>query len=164
MGDGMSVATWIETFVAGLVGATSMSLVMGAIHASGYANADMIRALGSLVTRRSEGSFPMGLGIHLVSGMLFAIPYTAVLGGFPAMSLLMSSALGGVMGLVHGLVMSLALLSVVARRHPMERFREAGFEVAIAHVVGHAAYGVAVGALTQALSIDWGLRLGGAGA
>lgn len=158
----MSAATVIETFVAGMVGAASMSVVMGAIHASGYANADMIRALGSLVTRRSEGSFATGLGIHLLSGMLFAIPYTAILGAFPAMSLLMSTGLGGVMGLMHGLVMSLALLSVVSRRHPLERFREAGVEVAIAHIAGHVAYGLAVGALTQAFSIDWGLRAGGA--
>ena len=65
---------------------------MGGIHASGYANADMIRALGSLVTRRYEGSFATGLGIHLVSAMLFAIPYTAILGAFPAMSPMMWAA------------------------------------------------------------------------
>ena len=155
----MDFATVLETFVAGFVGATAMSLAMGAVHATGYANADMIRALGSLVTRRYEGAFGWGLAIHLLSGMLFAIPYTAILGGLPHMSLLMSAGLGGLMGLVHGLVMSLILLGVVTERHPMKRFQGAGFEVAIAHIVGHLAYGVAVGLVSHALSIDWGLRL-----
>lgn len=156
----MTLATVVETFVAGFVGATSMSLVMGAVHATGYANADMIRALGSLVTRRSEGAFGWGLAIHLVSGMLFAIPYTMVLGGMPEKSLLMSAGLGGLMGLAHGLVMSLVLLGVVTERHPLERFRGAGFEVATAHIVGHVAYGIGVGVVAGALSIDWGLHLG----
>lgn len=153
----------VETFVAGLVGATSMSLVMAVIHATGYANADMIRALGSLLTRKPEGSFATGLGLHLLSGMLFAIPYTVVLGGMPEKSLLMSAGLGGLLGLAHGLVMSLVLLGVVTERHPLERFRGAGFEVAIAHIAGHVAYGIGVGLVAHALSIDWGLHLGSPG-
>ena len=155
----MDFKTVLATFVAGGVGAISMSLAMGAIHATGYANADMIRALGSLVTRKYEGSFGWGLVIHLLSGMLFAIPYAAVLGGFAEKSLLMSAGLGGLLGLVHGLVMSLILLGVVTERHPMNRFKSAGFEVAIAHIVGHVAYGIGVGAVAHALTIDCGLRL-----
>ena len=119
----------------------------------------MIRALGSLVTRRYGGSFGWGLVIHLLSGMLFAIPYTAILGGLGPMGLLMSAGLGGIMGLFHGFVMSLVLLGVVTERHPLKRFQKAGFEVAIAHIVGHVAYGIAVGVVGHALSIDWGLRL-----
>ena len=160
----MNLATVVETFAAGFVGASSMSAVMGIIHGTGYANADMIRAIGSLVTRKYEGSFGWGLAIHLLSGMLFAIPYTAIIGAFGEKSLLMSTGLGGLMGLMHGLVMSLILLGMVTERHPMNRFKQAGFEVAIAHVVGHIAYGIGVGAVTYALSIDWGLRLGSAAA
>jgi uncharacterized membrane protein YagU involved in acid resistance len=158
----MSLTTVIETFVAGFVGAISMSAVMGAIHATGYANADMIRALGSLVTRKVEGSFGMGLAIHLLSGMLFAIPYTLVLGGMPTKSLLMSAGLGAMIGLAHGLLMSLVLLGMVTERHPVPRFRVAGFEVAIAHIAGHVAYGIGVGVVAHALSIDWGLHMGAA--
>lgn len=155
----MNWSTLFETFAAGLVGASSMSLVMATIHSTGYANADMIRAIGSLITRKYEGSFGWGLAIHLVSGMLFAIPYTAVLSALGPMSLLMSIGLSGLMGLVHGFVMSLILLGVVTERHPMNRFQKAGFEVAIAHIVGHVAYGIGVGAVAYALSIDWGMRL-----
>ena len=152
----------VEAHLAALEGAERSLLFssgMAAIHATGYANADMIRAIGSLVTRKYEGSFGWGLAIHLVSGMLFAIPYTVVLCGLGPMSLAMSVGLGGLMGLVHGLVMSLVLLGLVTERHPMKRFQNAGFEVAVAHIVGHVAYGIGVGAVAYALTIDCGLRL-----
>jgi hypothetical protein len=34
---------------------------------------------------------------------------------------------------------------MVAEHHPLERFRDAGAEVAIAHMVGHIVYGLIVG-------------------
>ena len=145
--------------LAGLVGTAGMSLSMGFIHAKGWANADMIRALGSLVTRSYERSFGPGLGIHLVGGQLFAVPYAVILGAFGETSFLTRLVLGAVLGLVHGLVMSLLLLVAVSERHPVEEFQEAGLEVAGAHVVGHVAYGIGVAVVVAALGIDWGIRL-----
>jgi hypothetical protein len=59
------------------------------------------------------------------------------------------------MGLVHGLVVALALLAVVTKRHPVERFRNAEFEVAVAHIVGHVAYGFGVGLMILVFDIHW---------
>lgn len=36
-------------------------------------------------------------------------------------------------------------MALVAERHPVEKFRRAGPEVAAAHIVGHVAYGLGVG-------------------
>jgi len=37
------------------------------------------------------------------------------------------------------------LVVIVAEHHPIEQFHGAGFEVAIAHFVGHVIYGILVG-------------------
>ena len=137
--------TAIQILLAGVLGTVLMSVTMGTIHAAGWANADMIRALGSLVTRRREGAFAAGLGIHLVAGALFAVPYTLILGALSGGGFLMTLGLGALLGLVHGIVMALVLLAVVSEKHPLEEFRETDFEVAVAHIVGHVAYGVGVG-------------------
>lgn len=152
--------TFLETMIAGLVGTSFMSVTMAGIHSLGWANADMIRGLGSLLTGSLEKALVPGLLVHLVSGVLvFAIPYAAILGAFGTSAPLITILIGAVMGLMHGLGMSLVLLSVVSRRHPLPEFREAGFEVAAAHIAGHVAYGVGVAVVVLAFGIDWGLRV-----
>jgi hypothetical protein len=153
------LTTLLQTLVAGLVGTSLMSFSMTAVHRSGWANADMVRALGSLVTRSLERALGWGLLIHNVSGVLFAIPYAAVLGALAGSGALLLVGLGAMLGFAHGLVVSLLLLAVVAEKHPLERFRKAGFEVAVAHILGHVAYGVGVASVVGLLGIDWGLRL-----
>ncbi len=151
--------TFVETMIAGLVGTSLMSVTMVGIHTLGWANADMIRGLGSLLTGSLEKALVPGLLIHLASGVvIFAIPYAAVLGAFGTSAPLTTVAIGAVMGLMHGLGMSLVLLSVVSRRHPLAEFREAGFEVAAAHIAGHVAYGIGVAIVVLAFGINWGLR------
>jgi hypothetical protein len=129
-----------------------MSVSMGLIHTTGIANADMIRALGSLVTRSLRRAFPFGLLIHATAGVLFAIPYTYILRSLPADGAGAQIAVGAAIGAFHGAAMSFVLLAVVAENHPVERFRESGFEVAGAHVVGHVFYGAGVGLANALLS------------
>lgn len=151
--------TLVATFFAGIVGTLFMSVVMTVVHRSGWANADMIRALGSLITRSRENALGWGLVIHFVSGMLFAIPYTVVLSAFGGHGLPLTLGLGILMGLAHGIVMSLLLLAVVSEKHPVAQFQKAGFEVAVAHIVGHVAYGFGVALMVAVLHIDWGVRI-----
>ena len=63
---------------AGLVGTTMMTAVMWFIHRAGWANADMTRALGSLVTRRYENSLLPGIAMHFTAGCIFAIGYLLI--------------------------------------------------------------------------------------
>jgi hypothetical protein len=146
------------TILAGLAGTTLMTLVLTFIHSAGWANADMIRALGSLVTRRYENALLPGLVIHFSAGVFFAFPYTIIIRGTGIEHGLAMPGLGLLLGLFHGVVMSYVMLALVAETHPVERFRDPGFEVAAAHLVAHIAYGLGVGAIVGLMGIDFGIR------
>lgn len=122
-----------------------MSILMTIVHQSKWANANMVRALGSFVTRRYENALLPGLLIHFFSGILFAFPYAFVFGLVDVRSAGALGAIGALVGFVHGFAMSFILLTSVSERHPLERFRSAGIEVAVAHILGHIAYGAVVG-------------------
>lgn len=135
----------LQILIAGVAGTLLMSTVMAVIHRSGWANADMIRALGSLVTRSYDNALFPGLAIHLAAGIVFAVPYTLFLRTLEALPAATYSAIGAAMGLLHGAGMAYVLLALVAGNHPLERFRTVGPAVAGAHVLGHVAYGFGVG-------------------
>jgi hypothetical protein len=65
--------------------------------------------------------------------------------------------MGAVVGLIHGIVVSFILLAVVRDLHPLDQFRKAGLEVALAHIAGHVGYGFCVGAAIGFLDIRWKL-------
>ena len=130
---------------AGIVGTAFMTAVMWFIHRSGWANADMIRALGSLITRRYEKSLAPGLALHFTAGCCFAIPYLLIVRSVGTHSFLEIVAICVAMGVFHGAAMSFVLMALVAENHPVEKFQTAGVEVAAAHIAGHVAYGIGVG-------------------
>ena len=133
------------TIVAGIVGTTGMSLAMWIITRSGIANASMIRAIGSLFTKSYKNSFEPGLVIHLISGILFAFLYVILISIFAPTSIAAAIGAGTMIGVFHGVAFGFLLVITVAEHHPLEQFRKAGFEVAIAHFVGHVIYGLLVG-------------------
>ncbi len=53
--------------------------------------------------------------------------------------------LGLGLGMLHGLLVSLMLVWVVADHHPLEEFKEADLLVGLSHFAGHVAYGAVVG-------------------
>lgn len=136
---------FIFTIVAGIVGTAGMSLAMWAITKSGVANAGMIRAIGSLFTKSYGNSFNPGIIIHFISGILFAFLYVILISIFAPTSIAAAIGTGAMIGLFHGVAFAFLLVIMVAEHHPLEQFRAAGFEVAIAHLVGHIIYGILVG-------------------
>lgn len=137
---------FLETVLAGVVGTMAMSLLMTIIHRAQWADADMIRALGSMATKSEDNSLAPGLLIHFISGVAFAFPYTWVLGSLGFQSAVATTAVGALFGLMHGVCMGFVLMAV-SEKHPIERFRNAGVEVGAAHIIGHVGYGAAVGAV-----------------
>lgn len=137
--------------VAGFVGTALMIGVMWFIHRSGWANADMTRAVGSLITRRYENSLVPGLAANFAMGCVFAVGYLLVMRSVGPQSIAASSAVGAALGTLHGCAMAFILMALVAETHPVERFRTAGPDVAAAHVVGHVAYGIGVGIVAGVL-------------
>ena len=149
----------LGTIAAGLAGTALMTLLMTVIHHTGWARADMIRALGSTVTGTYSGSLLPGLFIHFAFGIVFALPYVIVLSGLALPTIWAAIGVGALLGFVHGFVMSFILIAAVAEKHPLEQFQEAGFEVAAAHILGHIGYGIGVAATAVSLGIDFGFRL-----
>jgi uncharacterized membrane protein len=134
----------ILAIVAGLVGTFLMSLVMWFIHERGWANADMIRAVGSMVTKRYDNSLGPGLLLHVAAGCLFALFYLLILRATGITNWFVLMQIGLALGTMHGAAMVFILMAM-AEKHPLEQFRTAGPEVGWAHVVGHMAYGLGVG-------------------
>ena len=130
--------------IAGVTGALFMSLVMYFIHGRGWANADMIRAIGSLVTRRPDNAVLPGLLLHLAAGCLFAIPYLYVIRESTVTLPIHIMSVAIALGTFHGAAM-IFILMALAEKHPVPQFQKAGVDVAWAHVVGHMAYGAGVG-------------------
>jgi len=146
----------ILVIVAGAAGTLLMSAVMYFIHERGWANADMIRAIGSLVTRRYDNSVIPGLLLHLAAGIFFAVPYLLIIRGagidrvFPILSI------GLTIGTFHGAAM-IFILMAIAEKHPVPQFRRANVNVAWSHVAGHMAYGIGVGLVAALVGTRMGL-------
>jgi hypothetical protein len=133
----------VQVLLAGIAATACMSLCLYSIHWSGFANGDMVRALGSLVTRSYENSLLIGWLIHFTAGSLFAVLYTQ------AWQMTLRRGLAWLIctlfGLFHGIAVSLILVIAVAEHHPLEPFREAGFRVGVTHVAAHVVYGLVLG-------------------
>ncbi|MCI0454478.1 MAG: hypothetical protein L0Y68_05735 [Candidatus Dadabacteria bacterium] len=133
--------------LSGILGTSGMSLVMWLITRSGLANADMVRAVGSIYTRSYNNALLPGVIMHFTAGIIFAFLYVAFLSIFSLSSVGSYIGIGAMIGVFHGLVVSFLLVVLVAEHHPLEQFQKAGSEVAVAHMVGHIIYGLIVGAV-----------------
>lgn len=134
----------ILAIVAGLIGTVAMSLMMWFIHERRWANADMIRAVGSMVTRRYDNALVPGLLLHVLAGILFAIGYLFIMRATGISNWFVLMQIGLALGTMHGAAMVFVLMAM-AEKHPVEQFRVAGPAVGWAHVIGHMAYGTGVG-------------------
>lgn len=143
------------TILAGILGTAGMTFAMWLINRTRLANADMMRAIGSLYTRSYENSFMPGVIIHFGVGSILAFLYAAFLSIFYLRSVIALSGLGGMLGLLHGLVVSFSLVALVAENHPLEQFQKAGSEVVVAHMLGHIIYGLIVGAVIGITGINF---------
>lgn len=128
----------------GLAGALVMFIFMEVVTHAKITNADMVRAVGSMITRRYENALLVGLILHVLLGTIFGLLYCHVLSHMQAESLGINLAIGGFGGFVHGLIISYIILIEGQNRHPLERYQSAGFEVAVGHVSGHIVYGICV--------------------
>lgn len=137
----------LTTAVAGIVGTAGMSLFMHLITRSGVTNANMMGAIGSLLTKSMESAFLVGGILHFISGIGFAMLYTLLFNFFSISGFLASAGVGLAFGFAHGFVLSFVLVASVAEHHPLPEFRDAGIFVAVAHLIGHVIYGFLVGSV-----------------
>jgi len=131
--------------LAGLIGTAGMSLFLTLLTTSGITNARMIQAIGSLVTRKREGALLVGGVIQIGSGIGFGIIYGYILTRVPSFHVGIGAGGGAILGLLHGIVVAIALVASVAEQHPLPEFRTVGIRVAVAHLVAHVVFGVLTG-------------------
>ena len=130
--------------LAGIIATAGMTAFLWLIDKTGKVNANMVRALGSALTRSVETSLVPGLIIHFVSGIFFAFIYIYALNMIQLGSLFSLALAGGIIGFAHGFAFSFIMV-ILAEHHPVERFQNAGFQVAIVHFIAHIIYGILVG-------------------
>jgi hypothetical protein len=135
----------LTAVIAGVLGGMGMIGVMKLMARAEWARYDMIIAIGSLVTRSKVNALKVGLVIHTISAIVFAFLYTLAMAKFGMAHLPTSIFAGIVFGFIHGFVISILLVWVVAEQHPLVEFQDAGFAVGLVHFVGHLAYGAIVG-------------------
>ncbi|MDP3070186.1 MAG: hypothetical protein Q8N18_07855 [Opitutaceae bacterium] len=137
----------LTALVAAALAGVAMELVMGVIARVARVKGNMILALGSLLTKRREQAFRVGLIVHATAAVAFGVLYTLLMVtlGLTAMPISMMLGLG--VGVLHGIVFSLMLVWVVADQHPLEEFKEADLLVGLSHLAGHAAFGAVVGVI-----------------
>ncbi|MES2693792.1 MAG: hypothetical protein V4773_09995 [Verrucomicrobiota bacterium] len=130
---------------AGVLAGIAMEAVLWVVGTVGWAKADMIVALGSLLTRTRNHAWRVGAIVHATAAIVFAVLYTLVMLklGYTGMPQAMMLGLG--MGFLHGLMVSLGLVWVVAEQHPLEEFNDAGLAIGLSHILAHVAYGGVVG-------------------
>ncbi|MGE0614447.1 MAG: DUF6789 family protein [Bacteriovoracia bacterium] len=135
---------------AGLLGTTLMMAFMVLVSKLTKTPTDMVRALGSLWTRKLQNSYGIGLFILYLGGIFFSVIYYAILRAAPLPATYSAIwMMGTMMGVVHGMVVALLLIIAVAEHHPLPKFQKAGLSVAVAHLGGHVVYGSAVGLVYQ---------------
>ena len=139
------VSFLLTSLAAGVLGGIAMEGVLWLIGRAGWAKADMIVALGSLLTKSRESAWRVGAIVHFMSAIGFAMVYTALMLTLGYTKMPSSMMLGAGVGFAHGLVVSLGLVWVVAEQHPLEEFNEAGLAIGLSHIVGHVVYGAVVG-------------------
>lgn len=131
--------------VAGAIGGLAMELTMWLIARGGNVKGDMILALGSLITKSRDNAYRVGLIVHATAAFGFALVYTLLMVTLGYTEMPNSLMLGLGAGTLHGILVSLMLVWVVADHHPLEEFKEADLLVGLSHMAGHVAYGGMIG-------------------
>ncbi len=145
---------FLGTFLAGMLAAFLMVGLFTAWKGVTHFKFDMLRSIGSLISRRY--AFRAGMLIHLGMGALFAFFYVSLWSYFGLPRDAWSLLFGAVLGLVHGFIVSFWLVIFVAEHHPLKKFRgDKGFSVALSDIAGHVVYGVALALFISVLNLNF---------
>jgi hypothetical protein len=146
----------IIPIIAGIVATGGITAVLWIINKTGWTKADMVRAVGSLFTKKIENALKAGLVMHFLAGIIISGIYLHILSILNLQNAAGIIFVGGIMGFIHGFIFSFVMV-IYAEHHPVKEFQEADFEVAIAHVLGHIVYGLLIGAMfaiLRAMGVD----------
>jgi hypothetical protein len=149
--------------LAGIVGALVMLVVIYGGRASGMTSMDLLRTLGSMVVPKADGPaiYAVGLMMHLMMGAAFGLAHAGLLHALDPSSSGAATGLGIVLGLVHGMIVTVMMPMMLTIGHPLVRAGEApapgivmtgfGKMTPMGIVMAHAAFGLVTGAIYVAV-------------
>lgn len=145
--------SFLVILLAGVVSTLFMVIFLELVTKARLANADMVRAIGSILTGSYHNALVPGLVIQFGFGIFFSFIYFGILSYFNASIGLNGILGGGLMGLFHGVVVGFVGVITVAEHHPLTKFKQAGFTVSVAHLFGHIVYGLTIGIFFSATGV-----------
>jgi len=131
--------------ICGLIGAFAMNCFMRKVSAAFSQRVDMLVALGSYFTGKTENAASLGTMLHGLSGVIFGAIYFAIMQTMNALVFPYALFLGIGFGFFHGLIMSYLLMFYASEKHPIEAYRKATLEEGLLHLVGHIIFGGVAG-------------------
>lgn len=109
--------------LSGIVGAIAMLAVIYGGRAMGMTRMDLLRTLGTMVAPRASSTkaYAIGTRMHLMMGAAFGLVHADILRVLDPSTDGGATALGLVIGLVHGLIVTMAMLMMLTMAHPLVR-------------------------------------------
>jgi len=141
---------------AGLVGALLMNLFLRWVNDSFDEPVNMVRVLGSYVTKSQESGLTVGTVLHLLFGGIFGILYAWFLTLIGAAVFPASLFAGLGMGFAHGLISSYMMMFIMSENHPVGKYRQATFSIGLLYLMAHGIYGAVMGLSMGILQIAAG--------
>jgi uncharacterized membrane protein YagU involved in acid resistance len=130
----------LGAIIAGLAGTAVMTMLMYAAPLMGMPKMDIAGMLGSMFVSKKETATIVGLVLHFMMGVVFAIIYALL------WSLGIGSATwwwGLIFGAVHTVVI-LMMMPIMMRMHPRPPEMAGGPMVMVGQLMGHLVFGLVV--------------------
>lgn len=139
----------LTSILIGFLATLSMTSFLWLITKLKLCDVHMVRAIGSWLTRDEKNALIPGTIAHFTVGIMISFAYIILFQVLPNPQDIryIYVIMGGGAGFVHGIVMALFLVILIAEHHPLARFRKAGIKVAVYHFFAHIIYGIIIGTL-----------------
>lgn len=143
----------------GAVGAGAMLVVIYGGRAMGMTTMDLLRTLGTMVApdASKQTAYGIGLMVHLMMGAAFGLVHAGILTALDPTSDGGATVLGFVIGVVHGLIVTMALPMMLTMAHPLVRRGDTdqpgialtgfGAMTPVGVTVAHGVFGLVAGAV-----------------
>jgi hypothetical protein len=141
------------TVLAGILGTVGMGLAIGVFIRSGFINADIVKAIGSIYTKSYDNDLLPGAIIHYIAGVIVALLYVIFINPFFSCSVVSSIGMGAMTGLFYGIAVSFLLVFLIKKHYVLDQLRGSGFEVAAVYLISCFIYGIILGATTGVINV-----------
>jgi hypothetical protein len=133
--------------IIGVIATAAMNCFLWLISGLTKTHCDMVRAVGSIYTHNESNSLGPGLIMQFTAGLLSTYVYGIFLNFVHSKIPYTFAGLGMIMGLIHGLMVSIVLAKLLSEHHPVVRYQHLSGKAFAAHVLAHILFGMVIGAM-----------------